>query len=214
MNRVLIFTGGRLGAWALAHLRPDDFLIGADRGGAYLAEHGIRMHVALGDFDSVSPAQLDAIRAACDRFEASDPVMKDYSDTELAFQEALLHKPAEIVLLGALGTRFDHSLANVHLLLTAKRSGVRCRLIDEHNEITLTDSSLAVTNADNRYTYVSLLPLSEEVTGVTLEGFVYPLNDATLRIGQSLAVSNRLAESRGFIHIRSGLLLVIQSKDE
>jgi thiamine pyrophosphokinase len=55
--------------------------------------------------------------------------------------------------------------------------------------------------------------LTTEVTGINLEGFEYPLHDATLRLGQSLGVSNKLAEDKGTVRIEGGLLLIIQSKD-
>jgi thiamine pyrophosphokinase len=61
--------------------------------------------------------------------------------------------------------------------------------------------------------YISLLPLTEEVTGVTLYGFKYPLTDKTLVIGDSLGVSNELIEDEGIIVITSGTLIVVESMD-
>ena len=60
---------------------------------------------------------------------------------------------------------------------------------------------------------MSLLPLTEAVTGITLTGFLYPLHEATVEIGQSIGISNKLLENEGLIKIRSGLLLVIESRD-
>lgn len=213
MKKIWIYSGGRLEDWALTLPEPGDILIGADRGALFLVQHGFRPDVAVGDFDSVTEEELKIIRAGSDRFEDCDPIMKDYSDTELAFQTALQFNPSEIILTGALGTRFDHSLANVHLLRKALQLGVSCRLLDDHNEIRLTDRQLEVSDPERQYTHVSLLPLTIKVTGVTLEGFAYPLHNATLELGQSLAVSNVLIGSKGLVQIRSGLLLVIQSKD-
>ena len=213
MKRVLIFTGGRLDEWAIPLLRSDDYIIGADYGAAFLVKHNIHMHIAVGDFDSVTDDELSAIRSNSDRLVQFDATMKDYSDTELAFRLAAEQSPDEILLFGAIGTRFDHSLANVHLLMNGLHLGITCRIIDEYNEIQLTQSELHISNPEHRYTYVSLLPVSMEVHGVTLVGFQYPLNDATLTIGQSLAVSNKLTAATGIIRIRSGYLLVIQSKD-
>jgi len=110
-----------------------------------------------------------------------------------------------------LGTRFDHSLSNIHLLRKALEAGIPCRIIDERNIIMLTDSGLTVQA--NGFPYVSLLPLSLDVTGITLTSFRYPLEEASLRIGQSLGISNELTGSEGHIRIRTGLLLVIQSRD-
>ncbi|MDO3681158.1 thiamine diphosphokinase [Paenibacillus ehimensis] len=213
-KRVLIFSGGRLGGWALREIRTGDVLVGADRGALFLVRHGYRPDIALGDFDSVGPGELEEVRRASREFVACDPVWKDLTDTEMAFTWALEQNAEEIVLLGVLGTRWDHSLANVHLLRKALAAGIRCRIADACNELMLMDGNAPLTVGRSRFTHVSLLPLSIEVTGITLEGFQYPLHEATLTIGQSLGISNVLLGEAGHICIRDGLLLVIQSRDE
>jgi thiamine pyrophosphokinase len=202
-----------LGAWALAEIKPEDLLIGADRGALYLVEHGYQPDMALGDFDSVSAEELARIETNSRSLLSCDPVWKDLTDTEMAFMWALEQQVEEIVLLGVLGTRWDHSLANVHLLRKALEAGCRCRIIDAHNELSLVDGRGPHQVTRGRYSHVSLLPLSLEVTGITLEGFQYPLTDATLSIGQSLGISNVLLGEEGTIMVRDGMLLVIRSKD-
>lgn len=216
-RRFVIVAGGELGDWVLDELRPDDLLIGADRGALFLVRHGLRPALALGDFDSVSQEELEEIRRFSEAADACDPIDKDWTDTELAFRHALdlEPKPAEIVLLGALGTRFDHSLANVHLLQRASDAGIPCRIVDRNNEIRLVTGAGegTVSVRRGRFRQVSLLPLSAQVTGITLAGFQYPLREATLRIGQSLGVSNVLLAEEGTVRVREGSLLVIQSVD-
>ncbi|MBD2847950.1 thiamine diphosphokinase [Paenibacillus sp. IB182496] len=209
--RTLIFSGGALGDWARALIRPGDRLIGADRGARYLVEHGYAPDLAIGDFDSVSAAELAAIRAAARETADCDPVDKDYTDTELAVRRALQERPRELVLVGALGTRLDHSLANLHLLELARRSGVEASIVDAHNRVRLVTQQLQLERS--AYTHVSLLPLSERVAGITLEGFRYPLREAELALGQSLGISNVLEGERGSIAVRAGLLLVIETHD-
>lgn len=114
-------------------------------------------------------------------------------------------------MLGATGTRMDHTLANVHIMVRAMQHHISCAIQDKHNYMTLTTSKAEVEHRD--YKYVSLLPLTHEVTGITLDGFMYPLDQATIRMGQSLGVSNQLLGSSGTVTIDSGLLLIIQSKD-
>jgi thiamine pyrophosphokinase len=211
-RRIVIVTGGTLGSWVKQELRQDDLLVGSDKGAYFLLENGFTPDLAVGDFDSVTAEELTYIRSASKLFLPCDPVDKDYTDTELAFNWALQQQPAEIVLLGALGTRFDHSLANVHLLRKGLETGTRCKIVDDHNEIILLNQTTAIYKGS--YTHISLLPLSIEVTGITLTGFQYPLQSATLRIGQSLGISNILLQEKGLIEIDSGYLLVIQSKDE
>lgn len=213
LERVVIVTGGTLGEWALSLLRPDDLLVGADRGALFLVRHGWKPAVALGDFDSVSGAEREEVRRSSELFIDCDPVMKDWTDTEMAFHWALVRRPQEIVLLGALGTRFDHSLANVHLLSKGEEQGIDCSIVDAHNAITLLGPNRTVTVQKGSFTHVSLLPLTMQVTGITLEGFQYPLTDATITIGQSLGISNVIKEEAGRISIRDGQLLIMQSKD-
>lgn len=214
-KRILIFSGGTLGDWALQEIREEDLLIGADRGALFLVQSGRIPDLALGDFDSVTLEEKATIRVRSRVFQECDPVKKDWTDTEMAFLRALEWRPvpSEIVLLGVLGTRFDHALANVQLLRLGLERGIRCSIRDENNRITLMDGREPMEIEGNGFTHVSLLPLSTEVTGITLEGFRYPLTDATLTVGQSLGISNVLQEKRGRIQARSGLLLVIQSKD-
>lgn len=209
--RIVICTGGQLGAWALAHIKPDDLLIGADSGARFLITNGLRPDIAIGDFDSVSEEDLLEIRKISGQTIACDPIDKDYTDTEMAIRLALDLQPTEIILLGALGTRFDHSLANVHLLALSSQQQVKMTIIDDHNKISLISDQLIIEQQG--YPNVSLLPLSLKVEGITLDGFQYPLTDAELTIGQSLGISNVLVSSTGTISIRTGLLLVIQSRD-
>lgn len=211
-KRALIISGGRLGAWALEEIRSDDILIGADRGALFLIQHGYHPHLAIGDFDSVTEQEKAMIQQLSGEFLSCDAILKDESDTELAFLHAAQMKPTEIVILGALGTRFDHSLANIHLLHKANSLGIVCCIVDEFNIIHVTDHSLDIVAAEG-FTHISLLPLTLEVSGITLTGFQYPLNEATLIMGHSLAISNILTGAIGHVQIRTGLLLVIQSRD-
>jgi thiamine pyrophosphokinase len=214
-QRVLIFSGGDLGEWALEEtdtLHGSDILVGADRGAWFLVSHGFRPDVAMGDFDSVGASELADIRANSGQFIPCDPIDKDWTDTELAMNWALEQNPGEIVLLGALGSRFDHSLSNVHLLRKALAAGVPCKIVDEHNEIRLVSHRCEI-NRRPHFPQISLLPLSETVTGITLHGFRYPLINATITIGQSVGISNILETETGVIEVSQGLLLVIQSRD-
>lgn len=210
-QRILLFTGGNLGEWALEEIREGDFLVGVDRGALFLLQHHRKPDISLGDFDSVSLEEAARIQTSSGDFLSCDPVMKDLTDTEMAFSWAVQQRPDEIIILGGLGSRFDHSLANVHLLLKGLKAGIPTCLLDEKNELRLMDKQLTITKGS--FSHVSLLPLTMEVTGINLKGFQYPLYDATLTIGDSLGISNVLIEQEGSISISSGYLLVIKSRD-
>lgn len=210
-KRIIIFTGGNLSVELLQEIREDDMIIAADRGALFLIEHGIQPHISVGDFDSINEEERIIVSNNSIRFITCDPVHKDLTDTEMAFETALDYEPSHILMLGATGTRMDHTLANVHIMVRAMQHHISCAIQDKHNYMTLTTSKAVVEHRD--YKYVSLLPLTHEVTGITLDGFMYPLDQATIRMGQSLGVSNQLLGSSGTVTIDSGLLLIIQSKD-
>ncbi|MFS0557588.1 thiamine diphosphokinase [Brevibacillus sp. 179-C9.3 HS] len=210
-TRILLFAGGNLGNWANREIHENDWLVGVDRGALYLVRNGFVPKLSIGDFDSVSTQEMDEIERHSVQVSSCDPVMKDLTDTEMALSWAIEQKPQEIVLLGVLGSRFDHMLANVHLLHKCLQTGIDCRILDETNEIRLIDRRCKVEQ--DHFDHVSLLPFTPEVTGITLEGFLYPLEDATLRVGDTLGISNLLTEQTGTITIRTGQLLVIKSKD-
>lgn len=211
-KRALIFTGGNLGAWSLAHVSIDDYLIGADRGAEFLIRNGYTPDLALGDFDSVTPNQMQLIENSSKELLTCDAIDKDWTDTELALREAISRGYQHIIILGALGTRFDHGLGNVHLLRQAHEQGAFLSFIDEHNEIRLCTDTIRL-EANSHFPYVSLLPLTMEVTGVTLVGFRYPLENAILELGWSIGISNILEAEFGEIRVADGMLLIIRSRD-
>ncbi|HHY74842.1 MAG TPA: thiamine diphosphokinase [Bacillus bacterium] len=210
--RVLIFSGGNLNDWAISYIKEDDFLIGVDRGAYFLYSHRIKMNIAIGDFDSVTKAEKEQIITNAKELISCDAIDKNESDTEMAFHYALKKQPKEILLFGGLGTRFDHSIANIQLLLCGLEAGISSKIIDEWNEIQLVNSQLIIYK--DRFRNVSLLPLTPEVRGITLEGFQYPLLHATIRIGESVGISNVLIGEYGKIIVSSGILQVIKSNDE
>lgn len=210
--KATIVTGGRLGSWVLEEIGPDDYLIGADKGADFLVSNGFIPDLAIGDFDSVPATRIPAIREAAKQFLSFDAIHKDWTDTEMAVEAAIARGFERISIVGGLGSRFDHSLVNVHLLAKALAHGCEATLTDENNEIRLCSRECTL-QADSRYPYVSLLPLTGSVTGVTLRGFQYPLNDATIELGASIGVSNVLVEPTGTIRLASGVLIVIRSRD-
>jgi len=212
---VTICSGGQLGQWALPYMKQGDYIIGVDHGAAFLVEHGISPHLSIGDFDSVTPQQYEAIQQNSGSFMGFDAIDKNYTDTHLAVMHALKLKPQLVLLIGALGTRFDHSLSNVHILEAALKEQVPMRLIDEHNCIQMMDNTAPLTIERAHYRYVSLLPHTREVKEIKLRGFKYPLRDEPLSLtrGLSLGISNELIEELGTISIASGQLLVIQAND-
>lgn len=80
----------------------------------------------------------------------------------------------------------------------------------------LTIGKITIKNKNNNYwKYISVYPLTEEVTGLNLSGVKYPLNNATVKKGTSMTISNEFAENaeEAVISLDKGILIVIQSRD-
>jgi thiamine pyrophosphokinase len=210
-KRVFIFAGGNIDEHLLEEICEEDFIIGADRGALFLVEHNIEPNLAIGDFDSVTEQEMQKIKAHSIEMMTCDAINKDLTDTELAYELAVEKQPKEIILVGATGTRLDQTFANIQMMSKGLQHQIKTFIVDKNNYITLIGSSCTVEARG--FSYVSLLPLTPQVTGITLEGFMYPLDQATLKMGHSLGVSNKLLGQSGTVHIDSGLLLIIQSKD-
>ncbi len=209
--RCIILSGGTIGdfQWLAGVVEKGDYVICADGGSEYAAALGIIPRLIVGDMDSVNREILEYF-AGRGTIIKEYPADKDDTDTALALGEALAVGPAEIVIIGALGTRFDHSLANVHLLRAAWERGVRARIIDEYNEISLVGPQQPALVKGRPGDLFSLLPLTERVTGVQVRGARWPLRDAVFAIGNPYGISNRLVDGEAEVSVASGLLLLIK----
>ena len=117
------------------------------------------------------------------------------------------------LLLGATGTRLDHTLGNLGLLYTCCQEGIHAEILDLHNRISLIQKE-KIVRAENLYgPYISLLPFSECVKGITLKGFKYNANDLSIRKGETIGLSNELREEEGHITIGDGYLFLMETKD-
>jgi len=209
VNRYIIIANGEIKdySWHKLQLAADDVIVCADGGAKHALAMGIIPHVVLGDFDSLGEDVQEGLRGKPCRF-FKFPEEKDMTDTELALRWCLDQGAEEICLLGALGTRMDHSLSNI---LLAARFGAKIKIINEHNEIALlTEEVLLEGSPGDR---VSVIPISAEVRGIFTKGLKYILKDDILTIGTSRGISNEMVGTKAEIKIRQGMAVVIKAWD-
>ena len=215
-GRISIVSGGPADpAFVAGYLEifGSDIVIAADKGLDTCVRAGIVPDIVLGDYDSTDMrGRIDEMRRSGAYVEVY-PAEKDFTDTEAAVMCALRKGAEEIVILGATGGRLDHFLANLDLCLIPLRRGVKCTIADERNEIMLLDSGITLRSEYTAGRYVSLLPFTDHVCGVTLTGMKYPLSDAWLVRGSSLGVSNEVTGETGRIDFREGILVLVLSRD-
>ena len=165
----------------------------------------------LGDFDSIDKKVLEKYKTQKIKINELKPE-KDFTDTEEAINLAIKLKSSEFVIIGAIGTRIDHVLANINVLKIALDNNIKAQIINEHNEIELINNELIIEK-NNLYKYISIMPLTTQVEGITITGMKYPLVNYTLTIGNSLGVSNEQIEKTAKIKVKDGILIVIKSRD-
>ena len=209
---IFIISGGSISDSDILHRwldkEPDAVVVCADGGSRYAEAAGIVPYAVIGDMDSVDERLISSFEEQGSTIIRHFPE-KDETDTELALRYALSLRPKRIFLFGALGARWDHSLANILLLAGAVPADVDLRIIDDSCEIFLVTRKISVRGKTGQT--ISILPLSPVVTGVTLRGFEYPLSDAEIKMGSSLGISNRLTGTEGFVEVKSGRLMVISN---
>jgi len=211
--RAVIVTGGTVGddEFVRGQCAAADLLIAADAGALVLERLGIVPDLAVGDFDTAGPALVARLAASGIPTE-THPVAKDYTDTHLAIVIAIARGATAIIVLGALGgPRYDHMLATALSLAAPTFAGVRICLVDPlHTMLVLRPGeSVALHGVPGEY--VSLLALTEAVTGVSGDGLLYPL-PTTFRLGDNIGVSNELTAPDATVSVSGrGMLLVIQT---
>lgn len=182
-------------------------VIAADSGLDHAHALGLRVDVAIGDLDSVTPQALARAEAGGTRIERH-PAAKDATDLELALDAALARSPERVVVLGGHGGRVDHLLANAALLTADRYATLEVVAHMGGATLTVVRSETEVEGAPGEL--VSLLALHRPATGVTTDGLLYPLSGEDLLPGSTRGVSNELVASPASVSLASGVLLVVQ----
>lgn len=210
--KTLIFAAGDIQDYTYYedYVNKADFIICADRGIDHSKKLEIIPDIIIGDLDSASEKSILYYKNKNVPF-ISFPSKKDKTDTEIALEYGIEKGATQVWIAGGIGNRFDHTLGNVHLLYSALQKNIKATLIHEYNQIDLINKELTVSG--NKNDIVSLIPFTMEVTGVTTQGLYYALNNAVLTAGCTYGISNVMTSSNAHINIKSGLLLVVKSKE-
>lgn len=188
--------------------------VGIDRGVFYLLNAGIKPAMAFGDFDSVSEEEMAEIEMEVEHLKKFKPE-KDETDMELALNWAIAQNPDSIMIFGATGGRLDHLMANVQLLTKPLNQDIdiQTEIIDKNNILFIKKPGTYNVEKIADFKYISFLPVTPEILGMTLENFKYPLNDCHIPMGSTLCISNELIRGHGTFSFSEGILLVVRSRD-
>ena len=210
MPRTIIFANGALAHphAARALIGPGDRLIAADGGAAHCLALGLTPHLVIGDFDSIAPADLDALQRAGAQL-VRHPARKDQTDLGLALETAVREGATDVTILGGLGGRWDQTLANLLLPTLPWLAQARVEIADGQQIIRYLRGPGQMALNGHPGDTLSLIALGAGAQGITTTGLEYPLTGGSLQPGSTLGISNTFTGPQATITLDSGLLIIL-----
>lgn len=208
---LVIVAGGEITdyGWIKAQIAGADYIICADGGTRHASALKLTPQLIIGDMDSIDKEVLQSYRQWGTKIKHY-PREKDEVDTELAIMEGVKLGYKDILLVGATGGRLDHTLANIHLISKAATEGIRVTIIDEHHRLYIITPQIPAHIKGAVGDVISLIPITERVTGVHSQGLKWELNDRTFTLGHPFGISNELVAPTARVEVEQGLLLVVE----
>ncbi len=189
----------------------DIFFIAADGGALFLESIGFLPDVIIGDFDSLTKEQYkhyEKLGAKIIKY----PVEKDETDGELALQYCRERGFINIIIIGFTGGRLDQQLANIFLLEYAFRNGITAFIKEPGLEMGIIDREKVFFQKTGAG--LSLIPLDEKVTGITVTGCRYLLESGSLLRYKTRGISNIIEQEKAVITVEKGLLLYVLNQSK
>jgi thiamine pyrophosphokinase len=206
--KALIVTGGERPEKDLLKKKASfsSMIIAADRGAGYCLDAGILPDMVVGDMDSLHSGFHDELVSKGIEIRRFD-CRKDMTDTQIAVDAAIEKGADEIEILAGIGSRFDHSLANVHLLFRAMKQGVIAKIVSGIHEIFLIERKNIIMNEAGAI--VSFLPLEHCAKGITLRGFEYETDNIDMDMSFPIGVSNVIRSNSAEVFVSDGILIAV-----
>lgn len=207
MPKAVIIGGAKIGNYerALSFIEDGDFLIYCDSGLAHSDKLG-EPNLIIGDFDSHENPGLDVETLVL-------PHMKDDTDTVFAAKQVIERGFKSCLMLGASGSRLDHTLGNISAMLMLENAGVSAVLADDYCEMEIAGKEEKQIPCD--YPYFSLMSVFGEADEITVKGALYPLENAKITPDYQYGVSNEpLPGQTASVTVGKGKLLLIKVVSE
>ena len=189
-----------------------DVFVGVDAGSLFLLQHQLPLDMAIGDFDSVSPADFQQIEQAAKELIQA-PAEKDDSDLELALKTVFERYPqAQTRVFGALGGRIDHLLSNLFLASEPDLAPFmeQIELVGANNHILFRPAGQHRLSPIEEMTYISFMPA--DGSRLTIENAKYPLKEENFFFKKCYS-SNEFLDGDIQIALDTGYVVIIYSKD-
>lgn len=203
MKRCVIVGGADIEdhEYVRSRLREDDFFVFCDCGLRHRERLNAEPGLIVGDFDSHPKPDTDTETIVL-------PCEKDDTDTFFAVKEALKRGFEDFLLLGVIGGRLDHTIGNLSILLYLDSLGKRGLAIDDHSEMRIVSG--APVSVDGGCSFFSLLNITGDAEGITVENAEYPLKNGMISCEYQYGISNRVLPGKSAkVSLRKGRLLLV-----
>lgn len=206
MKRCVIVGGAEINNYDYVRNRlcADDYIVFCDSGLKHLDALQVRPGLIVGDFDSHINPNLDVETIVL-------PCEKDDTDTVFAVKEAIRRGYEDVLLIGVVGARLDHTLGNVYILEYLDNLDKKGFIIDDYSEMELVSRQTAYIG--DSFRFFSLLNITGIAKGITVKNAKYPLKDAEITCGYQYGVSNEVFPGmRAEVTVKEGKLLLIKDR--
>ncbi|MCQ2411937.1 MAG: thiamine diphosphokinase [Sphaerochaetaceae bacterium] len=208
MPRCVIVAGGEISDYAhvRSYLKAEDYVVYCDCGLRHLAHLNAKADLVVGDFDSFEKPSIDVEVIAL-------PREKDDTDSLYAIKECLCRGYDEFLLVGMLGGRVDHSLANIYCLLFLYEKNCSAMLVSDTQEMWMVEKDICYI--DDNCKYFSLVNISGIARGITIRNAKYELENAEIQSSFQLGISNEvLLGKTAEVSVQEGCVLLIRTLTE
>ncbi len=206
MPRCVIVCGAPIGNYARIrkYLRNDDFFIFCDCGLAHSEPLEVMPSLIVGDFDSHPKPDTDMEMIVL-------PCEKDDTDSVFAAKEGIRRGYDDFLIIGAIGGRLDHTLANVSILAMLETAGKTAIIIDDHSVMQIvSDKWVRISDI---YSFFSVLNIFGTAEGIDIVDAKYTLTDGVIGCDYQYGVSNEVLPGKtASVRVKKGKALLI--KDE
>jgi thiamine pyrophosphokinase len=210
MNALLVCAGPSAGYEALVAEESDqaDLVVAVDGGAGLCARAGVVPSVIIGDFDSISGADLAGAASAGVRC-VRHPADKDMSDLDLALEYARSKGADCVTVCAAFAGRLDHTMVALGSL--ARADDLRPGFVEpgQRGWILSAEHRSTLEVEDEGATFSVLALLAEAV--VSVQGAVWPLSMDRLAPMDAWGLSNRVGGPSARVQVHQGVVLVIRS---
>ncbi len=191
-----------------ARLNSEDYVICTDGGYDIAYAQGIHPDLILGDFDSIQGELPENVEIK--RFKPE----KDFTDLELAIKTAAESEFTELEIIGGIGGRLDHTVANLQLFYHYHTCFKSMLMLDGRNMCFVLNSKKESTFVIPFVgdSYFSVFSLTPKTTGLSIKDAKYELTNHTLTNDFPLGVSNEFSDNKNaVISMDDGILLIVIS---